>query len=327
MGVLSNKISKDTLKPGDHIYSWRNAYLYSHHGIYAGEGKVIHFTRGAGQEVGTGTVLDRVIFSSSTSSDHSRSSCPVCGDQSNVSGVISSCLDCFLWGGDLYLFEYGVTPAFFLAKARGGTCTLAPADPPEDVLHRASFLLENGFGGYNIFKNNCEDFAIYCKTGLLVVTDISVGRSGQATAFVAAISAVVSSPLRFLTTSFSGLAAVGCGMYCVSRFVSDIGVRRDVMKVPVERLVNPCGLGEPAETTGDRCVSNNKTAEPTTGDRCRPDNKAAEPTTGDRCDSDNKSIETTTGDQCGSANKTTETTTGDRCGSDNKTAETTTKED
>lgn len=216
-------------------------------GIYAGDGKVIHFTRGPGQEIGTGTFLDNVIFSSSPSSDHAKCPCPVCGDQSKLSGVISSCLDCFLWEGELYLFEYGVSHIFFLAKARGGTCTLAPADPPEDAVSRASFLLEKGFGGYNIFKNNCEDFAIYCKTGLLVVTDISVGRSGQATAFVAALSAVVSSPLRFLTTSFPGLTAVGCGMYCVSRVVSDIGMRRDVMKVPVERLVGRIDLDQPAK--------------------------------------------------------------------------------
>ncbi|XP_074307393.1 protein LEAD-SENSITIVE 1-like [Silene latifolia] len=248
MGVFSNKISKDELKPADHIYSWRNAYLYSHHGIYAGDGKVIHFTRGPGQEVGTGTVLDRVIFSSSPSSDKSRSPCPVCGDQSELSGVISSCLECFLWEGELYRFEYDVSAPFFLAKARGGTCTLARSDPPEDVLRRASFLLEKGFGGYNLFKNNCEDFAIYSKTGLLVVTDLSVGRSGQMTSIVAAVSAVVSSPLRFLTTSFSGLAVVSCGMYCASRLVSDIGVRRDVRKIPVETLVSPCVIGQVVDT-------------------------------------------------------------------------------
>lgn len=32
MGVLSNKIDRDQLKPGDHIYSWRHAYIYAHHG-------------------------------------------------------------------------------------------------------------------------------------------------------------------------------------------------------------------------------------------------------------------------------------------------------
>lgn len=197
---------------------------------------MIHFTRGAGQEIGTGTILDKIIFSSSPAHP-SDNPCPQCGDNTRVDGVILSCIDCFLYGGALYLFEYDVSPALFLAKPRGGTCTLAPSDPPEDVIHRAKFLLQNGFGGYDVFKNNCEDFAIYCKTGLLVITSISVGRSGQAASVVAAVSAVISSPLRFLTTSFSGLAAVGYGMYCVSRLVSDIGVRRDVAKVQVERLV------------------------------------------------------------------------------------------
>ncbi|TKY56638.1 LRAT domain protein [Spatholobus suberectus] len=247
MGVLSNMIDREQLKPGDHIYSWRQAYIYAHHGIYVGDGMVIHFTRGAGQEIGTGTVLDNLLFSSSPSHS-SDTPCPRCGDQSRTDGVISSCLDCFLSGGNLYLFEYGVSPAFFLAKARGGTCTLAPSDPTEDVLHRASFLLENGFGGYNVFKNNCEDFAIYCKTGLLVFTSISVGRSGQAASYLAAASTVVSTPLRFMTTSFSGLALVGFGMYCVSRLVSDIGLRRDVSKVSVERLTASPASDVPEKT-------------------------------------------------------------------------------
>lgn len=182
-------------------------------------------------------MLDRILVSSSPAHDGDNP-CPKCGDQSRLDGVISSCIDCFLSGGELYLFEYGVTPALFLAKPRGGTCTLAASDPPEDVIHRATYLLQNGFGVYHIFKNNCEDFAIYCKTGLLVFTSISVGRSGQAASFLAASSAILSSPLRFLTTSFSGLAAVGYGMYCISRLISDIGVRRDVKKVPMERLVS-----------------------------------------------------------------------------------------
>lgn len=241
--LLSNKIKKDELKPGDHIYSWRCNYLYSHHGIYVGDDKVVHFTR-SGHEIGTGTWLDNLIYSSSPARS-SDSQCERCGDQSTATGVISSCLDCFLGGGELYLFQYDVPPQVFLAKVRGGTCTLAKPDPPEDVIHRAEHLLQNGFGWYNVFNNNCEDFAIYCKTGLLVFTSGSVGRSGQATSLVAATAAVVSSPLRFLTTSYPGLAAVGCTIYCVSRFVADIGVRRDVMKIPVERLVSRSGLNEP----------------------------------------------------------------------------------
>lgn len=69
---------------------------------------------------------------------------------------------------------------FFLAKARWGTCTTVTSNPPKEVLHRASFLLEKIFGSYHVFKNNCEDFAIYFKRGLLAVEDTAVGRSGQA---------------------------------------------------------------------------------------------------------------------------------------------------
>ncbi|KAL3729181.1 hypothetical protein ACJRO7_026304 [Eucalyptus globulus] len=259
MGVLSNKIERDQLKPGDHIYSWRHFYLYAGHGIYVGEGKVIHFTRGAGHEIGRGPVLDRII-SSSCPSPPVGTDCQICGDQSRLDGVISSCIDCFLSGGNLYLFEYGVSPFFFLASARGGTCTVAKSDPPEDVLHRAFYLLQNGFGGYNLFKNNCEDFAIYCKTGLLVVTAGSGGQSGQAAAFQAAVSAVGFSPLTLLTTrvrglavsglavgglAVGGLAAVSYGKYCISCLVSDIGFRHDVVKVPAERLVDLFDLCDP----------------------------------------------------------------------------------
>ncbi|GFZ09485.1 NC domain-containing protein-like protein [Actinidia rufa] len=188
--------------------------------------------------MGTQTVLAHYI-SSSCPSHPSDTPCPQCGDQSSLDGVLCSCIECFLSGGNLYIFRYAVSRALFLAQARGGTCTLAASDPPEDVLHRADFLLQNGFGVYHISKNNCEDFAIYCKTGLLVIPSVSVGQSGQAASFRAAASFIFSSPLRLLTstTSFSGLALVGCGMYCVSRLVNDIGVRCDVTKVPVESLV------------------------------------------------------------------------------------------
>ncbi|KAK0602455.1 hypothetical protein LWI29_033555 [Acer saccharum] len=237
LGLLSNKTDTQKLKPGEHIYCWRQAFIYAHHGIYVGNRKVIHFTqRPAGQE------NNNIIISSSLSDPQfSDVPCPQCGDHysSFNNGVILSCIDCFLFGGELNLFKYGVSRAYFLAKVRGGTCTLTTSDPPIDVLHRANILIENGFSDYDVFKNNCEDFAIYCKTGLLVITPSSIrdGQSGQAASFEAA-SGLIFSSLALLTYKFKGVAAVGNSVYyCYSKLNSDIGVRRDVAKVGVERLV------------------------------------------------------------------------------------------
>ncbi|XP_030955940.1 protein LEAD-SENSITIVE 1-like [Quercus robur] len=237
MGVLTNKIEREDLKPGDHIYSYRLAYTYSHHGIYVDAGNVIHFTRGEGQETGTGTVLDRFIGSSLPQQCPLDDPCSICDDQSKGDGVISSCIDCFLSGGDLYLYEYDVTRKFFLAKPRGGTCTLASSESPDQVIHRAFYFLRKGFGVYDVIKNNCEDFALCCKTGLRVIP--TVGQSGQASSFQAAASAggvILSATVSMARSSILGVAglAASCGTYCVKRYINDIGVRRDVMNVVLE---------------------------------------------------------------------------------------------
>eukprot|EP00249_Psilotum_nudum_P002253 c15201_g1_i1 orf=272-1018(-) len=245
MGLFSNRVDRKDLKPGDHIYSWRIAYAYAHHGIYVGDNKVIHFTRGHGHELGTGTFLDLFIISSRSSC--SAKTCGSCGPRDGSKGVILTCLDCFLSGGSLYRFQYGENAAVFLAKARGGTCTLAEADPPEAVLHRARYLLENGFGCYHIFQNNCEDFAMYCKTGFLVMEGNTIGQSGQAVSFIGApIAAVFSSPMQLLTNKPWGMIVVSAGMYCLSRYAADLGIRRDAFKFAVEDLVVKLGYFPPS---------------------------------------------------------------------------------
>ncbi|KAJ3681511.1 hypothetical protein LUZ60_016000 [Juncus effusus] len=224
VGVLSNKIGKDELKPGDHIYSWRSAYIYAHHGIYTGDEQVIHFT--LGREIGTST---------SPTSTHN---CPACSD-----------------------LQLSHNPN--QRGARDGTCTFAQSDPPDLVIHRAEYLLKNefGFGTYSLFKHNCQDFAIYCKTGLLVETAFSVNAAVSAVAsslvtavisvvasrrrrlasVKAAISAVASSPLTFLPGPLLSGLAVPIGMYCLQRYMSDIGIRTDVVKLPVESLFEHVG--------------------------------------------------------------------------------------
>ena len=175
------------------------------------------------------------------------SSCPTfpdCGFRQLKSGVVISCLDCFLRNGSLYSFEYGVAPSVFIAKVRGGTCTTAPSDPPESVIHRAMYLLQNGFGNYDVFQNNCEDFAMYCKTGLLIVDRLGVGRSVQdSSAIGAPFAAILSSHLKLIMPIPIGVATVTAGMYCMSRYATDIGVRSDVIKVAVEDVAMNLGWG------------------------------------------------------------------------------------
>lgn len=188
---------------------------------------MVHFTRAGNTSSSNSEVYDET------------EECPTfpdCGFRQQNSGVVLSCLDCFLRNGSLYCFEYEVSPSVFMAKVRGGTCTTAASDPNEIVIHRAMHLLQNGFGNYDVFQNNCEDFALYCKTGLITVDKLGVGRSGQASSIIGApLAALLSSPLKLLLPSPVGAVATA-GMYCVSRYATDIGVRKDVIKVAVEDL-------------------------------------------------------------------------------------------
>lgn len=102
------------------------------------------------------------------------SSAPTCWDcermgsrkpRSGGGGVMVSCLNCFIAGGSLYRFEYNVSNFSYWFKIRGGTCTTQESSPAHIVIERALSLLEKGFGEYHVFNNNCEDFAVFCKTG------------------------------------------------------------------------------------------------------------------------------------------------------------------
>ncbi|KAL5568149.1 hypothetical protein UlMin_024724 [Ulmus minor] len=141
------------LRQGDHIYCFRNAHTYSHHGIYVDDNRVIHFTR---------TQQD------STQSSSNYQACRICGFQPETQGgVVKSCLDCFLKGQRLFLFKYNVSSRVF-KENKSGTCSTTSCDPPDIVVRRATKMLNNGqlgFGEYDLMKNNCEHFARFCKTG------------------------------------------------------------------------------------------------------------------------------------------------------------------
>ncbi|KAG2725605.1 hypothetical protein I3843_01G074300 [Carya illinoinensis] len=252
MGLLTHRVERSEIKPGDHIYTYRAIFTYSHHGIFVGGSKVVHFRPERNLNPGVGTSNDSDLYDSTLNLPSSCSIFPDCGFRQPNSGVILSCLDCFLGKGSLYCFEYEVAPSVFLAKLRGGTCTTAASDPPETVIHRAMYLLQNGFGNYDVFQNNCEDFALYCKTGLLIMDKGGVGGSGQASSVIGApLAAILSSPLKLLMPSPVGVATVTAGMYCMSRYATDIGVRTDVIKVAVEDLAINLGWADHPEDVTD----------------------------------------------------------------------------
>ncbi|KAB2596671.1 hypothetical protein D8674_032121 [Pyrus ussuriensis x Pyrus communis] len=153
MGLFSNKVDKPQIKPGDHVYTYRWLHTYYHHGICVEADRVIHYTRTQAAKKKLGMFR--------------KTKCKNCGHHRDMArGVIKTCVDCFLHGHQLYRFGYGVSYAHFLLKFPG-TCTTGRSNSADEVIARATELLnkEDGFGDYKLFSNNCESFAIFCKTG------------------------------------------------------------------------------------------------------------------------------------------------------------------
>ncbi|KAI3493461.1 hypothetical protein L1887_41853 [Cichorium endivia] len=143
-------------------------------GIYVGSNRVIHFTS-----------LNALTSLSTPSTSYA--SVPDGGLGQPNSQVIVTSVAKFLLDGSLYRYQYGVTKAIFSVKVRGGCCTTAISDKVDTVIHRAEYLLKNnGFGKYSLTKNNCEDFSLYCKTGLRIVGTSQMRSSGQISSVVAA---------------------------------------------------------------------------------------------------------------------------------------------
>ncbi|XP_031270570.1 uncharacterized protein LOC116128964 [Pistacia vera] len=120
------------LQPGDQIASNRFVFVYHHHGIYVGDGMVIHFLQPAKKS-------------------NSSSPCQKCGHTPSLhGGIVKTCLDCFLDGHSLYIIN--------------------PTDckPPDEVVKTATEFFQGirTFDEYNFAFNNCQDFASFCKIGI-----------------------------------------------------------------------------------------------------------------------------------------------------------------
>ncbi|GJV58751.1 LRAT-like domain-containing protein [Tanacetum coccineum] len=134
---------------------------------------------------------------------------PLTGFHQPGSGVVLSCLDCFIGTGSFYFFQYGTNACVSISRLRSGTCTIAKSDPPQDVIHRAMYLLQNGFGNYSLVLNNCENFALYCKTSLLCSKWDNAGSSGQVNGWVMSpLNVIVSSAVKIARCSTPVAAVV-----------------------------------------------------------------------------------------------------------------------
>ncbi|XP_057788972.1 uncharacterized protein LOC131005879 isoform X2 [Salvia miltiorrhiza] len=145
-GRLPYQVERRHLYPGDHIYTRTALRVY--HGIYKGGDQVVHFiSRAPQRRMGRCSACDLLDYIDRNS------------------GVVVSCLDCFLNSGLLFRYGYGVSAITFFWRSAFFNTT-AESGPVEVVMERAENLLRtNGFGKYSFFTNNCENFAIYCKTG------------------------------------------------------------------------------------------------------------------------------------------------------------------
>ncbi|GLT97368.1 hypothetical protein SLE2022_149360 [Rubroshorea leprosula] len=179
-------------------------------GIYDGEGNVIQLTN------------PDYAISGSFASSSTGNPCPRCGYHSGLGGVISSCVDCFVAGGDLCLFEYDVSTLYFLTRLRGGTCSTASSDSPKDVLR---YLLENGIGDYSLLSKNCEDFAIYCKTGQILIGPNRIAQT--------CVLSVLMAPAVLMVPAL-GFASPLISMH-LSRLNTE-NLRLKQRKIPVEML-------------------------------------------------------------------------------------------
>lgn len=131
----SHKIDPSSLRPGDHIYVYRMFGFYQHHGIY----------------IGTNTTSVHIVIHFSAP------------EKSKLNAQIKrSTLDKFLEGYSLRLVSYNDTRLSKKGTTQSGH-SRAPAEVIKTAIHYADHPDE--WEKYNLVTNNCEMFAIFCKTG------------------------------------------------------------------------------------------------------------------------------------------------------------------
>ena len=135
------------LKLGDIVFCERRSgllgrNLYQHYGVYAGYHKIIHYVK---------------------------------GDSPLDGRIAETSIEEFCDGDTLYIAEDDTLLSIF--QDADVTATFYG---PRKTVQRARSMI--GKGDYNLFDHNCEHFAIWCKTGQLESTQLSL--EGMAARFL-----------------------------------------------------------------------------------------------------------------------------------------------
>ncbi len=93
---------------------------------------------------------------------------PVGGGKSKSTATVRVVtLDEFLDGWQLRLVPYNASWWTKIFKLSAATRSTSACLPPGTVIANAEYLLDKPweFGDYRLLTNNCDIFAVYCKTG------------------------------------------------------------------------------------------------------------------------------------------------------------------
>ena len=148
--MVKKIISDDELKLGDVVGIHRMGGLYDHYGIYTGNGGMIHYADPSG-DFGTNIVVHRTTLEKFKEGSDT---------------IFTIDFDKYLKNRQVKLFDI-LTPVridFIKLLELLFSSNDYHLYSPEETVARAESRL--GERNYNIATNNCEHFAIWCKTGV-----------------------------------------------------------------------------------------------------------------------------------------------------------------
>lgn len=156
---------------GDHIYYFRGGGTYSHHGIDCGDGTVVHFETSPWQKLAGGL------------------------RSGELPQVARTSLEEFALGhsvDEILVRDYDVRQI----------------DHARTTLERAESRL--GEEGYSVFNNNCEHFAVWCKTGMAESSQVNAHRkAAESVVLGSPVGAVLFRVARRLPGRLRGIATLG----------------------------------------------------------------------------------------------------------------------